>query len=132
MNLNDFKTLEKFSSELNNFKIEINTLIDSLISKNSIIGGFGSSRSATTLIKFFDIGDKIKYIVDDNKDKHNKFTPGSRIEVLPSEDIYKKNPNYLIIFAWEHTDKIIAKHKEFFKRGGSFIRIFPNVEIINN
>ena len=109
-----------------------NAKINSLNQKKSLIAGFGSSRSATTLIKFFDIAEKIQFIVDDNKEKHFKFTPGSRIQVLPSKDIYTKKPNYLIIFAWEHTDKIIAKNQQFLQNGGAFIKIFPSIEIIKN
>ena len=32
-------------------------------------------RSLTTLINYFNINSKFLYIVDDNKDKHFKFTP---------------------------------------------------------
>ena len=126
------ESLFKFSKELNFFKDEITNLINTISRDNEIIAGFGSARSATTLIKFFDIAEKIQFIVDDNKDKHYKFTPGSRIQVFPSEYIYENEPKYLIIFAWEHADKIIKKHEEFLKKGGSFIKIFPKIEIIKN
>ena len=82
------------------------------------------------MIKYLDISSKINFIVDDNKDKHFKFTPGDKIQVLPSEMIYKNKQDYVIVFAWEHTKKIIDNHKKFFNIGGKFISLFPNFEII--
>lgn len=125
------ETLFKFSEKLNNIKNQINILLDELKEKNKSIAGFASSRAATTLIKYFDIADKIDFIVDDNEDKHNKFTPGSRIEVLPSEKIYEKKPDYLIIFAWEWSEQIIKKHDRFISDGGTFIKIFPELSLTN-
>jgi SAM-dependent methyltransferase len=129
--LNDFKTYEIFSKELEKLKLDINNLLDDLIKKGKKISGFGSARSATTLIKYFNISSKISYIVDDNKDKHFKFTPGDKIQVLPTDNIYKSKQDYVIIFAWEHSEKIINNHSDFLKNGGKFINIFPKFEIIN-
>ena len=62
--------------------------------------------------------------------KHYKFTPGSRIEVLPTDKIYEEKIDYLIVFAWEHFEKIIKKNEKFSKSGGKFINLFPSIEII--
>ena len=124
------ETFNKFSDELINLKKKINNKLDNLLKDKKKISGFGSARSATTLIKYLDISSKINFIVDDNKDKHFKFTPGDKIQVLPSEMIYKNKQDYVIVFAWEHTKKIIGNHKKFFKNGGKFISLFPNFEII--
>ena len=74
---------------------------------------------------------QINFIVDDNKSKHFKFTPGDRIKVLPSYEIYKGNTDYLVIFAWEHQKKIMKKHQKFKKQGGKFINILPNFKVIS-
>ena len=129
--LDQKETFIKFSKELKNLKGKINLELDKLIKDKKKISGFGSARSATTLIKYLDISSKINFIVDDNKDKHYKFTPGDGIEVLPTEMIYKNKQDYVIVFAWEHTKKIINNHKKFIESGGKFISLFPNFEIID-
>ena len=129
--LNDPETFLRFSNELNNLKTKINLELDKLIKNKKKISGFGSARSATTLIKYLDISSKINFIVDDNKEKHYKFTPVDRIEVLPTEMIYKNRQDYLIIFAWEHTKKIISNHQKFLELGGKFISLFPSFQIID-
>ena len=117
---------------MNDLKKSLNKILDEIIKKKKIVAGFGSARSATTLIKYFDISKKINFIVDDNKDKHFKFTPGDRIQVYPTQEIYnKRKADYLVIFAWEHSEKIINSHKNFIKGGGTFINILPKFELVN-
>ena len=67
---------------------------------------------------------------DDNDEKHFKFSPGDQIEVLPTNLISKNKPDYLIILAWIHADKIIQKNSEYLNKGGSFLRFYPKVEMI--
>ena len=99
--LNSIETLKKFNSDLQLYKNEINSILDNLILQGKTIAGFGSARSATTLISYFDISKKIDFIVDDNEMKHFKFTPQNRIQIFPSDYMYKKESDCMIIFAWE-------------------------------
>lgn len=130
LDLNKKISLKKFNNNLISFKKKLNLTLDKLLEQKKRIVGFGSARSATTFINYFNIQKKFLYIVDDNDDKHYKFTPGNRIKVLPSEKIYEDNVDFLIIFAWEHSKKIIEKHNQFRNKGGKFINIFPSIEII--
>ena len=98
--------------------------------KKKTISGFGAARSGTTFLNYFDIGKQIEHLYDDNSEKHFKFSPGDQIEVLPTKTIKKNKPDYLIILAWIHADKIISKNQSYIKNGGSFLRFFPTVEII--
>ena len=104
--------------------------INEIKSQKKNISGFGAARSGTTFISFFEIGKYIDLLFDDNEDKHYKFSPGDKIQVLPTKEIYKIKPDYLIIFAWIHADKIIQNNQKFLDQGGSFIRFFPRIEII--
>ena len=62
----------------------------------------------------FDIGpEEIDYIVDDSKWKQNLYTPGKKIKILPVNNIYEDNPDYVLILAWNFADFIIKKNKSF-------------------
>ncbi len=129
--LNDINTYLNFAKALEQLKNDINKLLDEVALKGKKVVGFGSARSATTFIKYFDIAKKIDFILDDNKEKHGKYTPGYPIQVLPSASLYNLNKDYVIIFAWEHSSKILSNHKKFIENGGKFINIFPKLEIIS-
>ena len=92
-----------------------------------VIVALGAARAGTTLLSYFEIGDQIDFLVDDNKNKHYKFSPGDKLEVFPTSDIYLKKPHYLLILAWLHADKIIQSHKKYLDEGGIFLRLFPGV-----
>ena len=47
-------------------------------------------------------------------------------EKYSNRDDKEKKQNYVIVFAWEHTKKIINNHKKFIESSGKFISLFPN------
>ena len=77
------------------------------------------------------IGRMIEYMVDDNEQKQGKYSPGDHIIVRPTNYIYKKKPDYLVILAWVHSKNIIRNHKKYLEKGGSFIVCFPELQIIS-
>ena len=128
--LDQIKTIQKMNSKLKTLKLELNKMIKKIKNENKTISGFGAARSGTTFLSFFEIGKLIDHLYDDNDEKHFKFSPGDQIEVLPTNLISKNKPDYLIILAWIHADKIIQKNSEYLKKGGSFLRFYPKVEMI--
>ena len=96
-----------------------------------IISGFGAARAGTTLLSYFGVGQELSRLYDDNEKKHFRFSPGDRLEVVPTCEIYEDKPDALLILAWIHADKILASHKEFIEEGGTFVRLFPEFQIIS-
>jgi len=124
------KTLKKFSEDLKTTKKNINSLLEKINSENNTIAGFGAARSGTTLIMQMQIAKYIKFIVDDNKFKQGKYSPGSHILVKPTNYIYENKPDFLIILAWVHSKNIIRNHKKYLDQGGHFIVCFPKLKVI--
>ena len=126
------ETIHGMYKALESVKTEVRSLISDIRKNGKSIAGFGAARSGTTLLSYFQIGDQIDFLVDDNKSKHYKFSPGDKLEVFPTSDIYSKKPNYLLILAWLHADKIIQNHKRYLDEGGIFLRLFPGVTEIKS
>ena len=57
------------------------------------------------------------------------FTPGTNIPVLPYEDFHKSNPDFVLLYAWNHKDEIIKKEKSFMNNSRKWITYIPNIEI---
>jgi len=124
------ETIREMYKGLESVKSEVRSLISNLRKNGKSIAGFGAARAGTTLLSYFEIGHQIDFLVDDNQSKHYKFSPGDKIEVLPTSEIYHKRPDYLLILAWIHADKIIENHRRFIDEGGAFLRLFPCVNIV--
>ena len=128
--LDNIEKITEMNEKLISIKENLNKIIADIKKEKKTISGFGAARAGTTFLSYFEIGKYIDYLFDDNKDKHYKFSPGDKIEVLPTSEIEKTKPNYLIIFAWIHADKIIKNNQKFLNNGGSFIRFYPKIELI--
>jgi len=72
------------------------------------------------------------YLVDDNPEKHFRFSPGHHLPVLPPNIIYDSNAQIVVILAWQYSSDIINKHKRFLEKGGTFIVPLPEIKAVTN
>lgn len=128
--LDQASTFELMATRLDRAKVSVKKVIEEYKSKGKTVAGFGAARAGTTLLSFFEIGEDLDFLLDDNQSKHYKFSPGDHLEVFPTEHLYDKNPDCVVILAWIHAEKIIASHQEYLRRGGAFLRVFPTVELV--
>lgn len=99
--------------------------------KGATIAGFGAPAKATTLMYHLGIGaHDIEFIVDDSPLKQGLYTPGMHIPVLPPKAIEERRPDVLVLLAWNFAEPIIAKHRDFLRRGGKFLVPLPEVRLV--
>ncbi len=57
--------------------------------------------------------------------------PGVRLEILPAEEIARRQPDYLLILAWNQRVTRSSRQQEAYRRaGGAFIVPIPEVRIV--
>ena len=120
--------INRFRDRINKDKDKVKKIIHN-IPKNEKIVAFGASRSANLLIEFFDFGKYFDYIVDDNKEKVNKFVPYYKIPIYPSSILKDKTPDYIVILAWIHTEGLLKLVKGI-NKNIKVISLYPNIEVI--
>jgi hypothetical protein len=62
--------------------------------------------------------------------KVGRLTPGTHIPVLPVETLLERQPDYVLILAWNFAEEIMAQQSEYQARGGRFILPIPRPSII--
>ena len=82
-----------------------------------------------TLINQFDLGRSLVAVFDDKPLTEALLGPGYRIPVLPSEALYERRPDLVVILAWRYAEPIMAKHRRFIESGGRFIVPWPTFSI---
>ena len=131
LGLDKAATHKGFSAKINKLRDELNTLLKKLKSDGKRIAAFGAPAKATTLMLHFGIGPEfVDFIVDDSPLKQGLYSPGFHIPVVPSGEIDKRNPDYLVILAWNFAEPIMAKHAKFRHAGGHFIIPVPTVQVV--
>ena len=91
---------------------------------------YGAARSGPTFINHLGLADSIECVFDDHPLKVGKFTPQHHLPVVPTAEIATRRPDILIILAWVHADRIIAKNRAFLEQGGHFVVCSPEVSVI--
>lgn len=124
------KTFSNFDDRINNIGIKLKTLISNLKQNGASIAAYGAPTKATTLLNKFGIGGEyIDFIVEDNILKQGLFMPLSHIPILPTEEMYKRKPEYVLILAWNFAEPIMEMHKKYLENGGHFIVPLPEPKI---
>lgn len=116
---------EKLSVWKNNILILINDIRD-----GNLLVGYGASGRTNMIINYLSL--EFDIIIDDSIHKIGSFMPYFHTKIENSDNIYINNKIKIIfILAWPYTDAIIKMHIKFMQNGGVFIKILPNIEIIN-
>ena len=98
--------------------------------KKKIIG-YGASTKGNVILQYCKLNQKnLKFIADVNKDKRNRFTPGSNIKIIDEKEIKKIKPDYMVVLPWHFKNFIIQKERKFLNEGGKLIFPLPDIEII--
>jgi hypothetical protein len=72
----------------------------------------------------------LSYTVDRNPYKHGLFTPGTRIPVLPTEQIAEDKPDYVLVLPWNLRAELTEQLAHVGEWGGRLVFPVPRLEIV--
>lgn len=112
--------LKFFIDKFLKIKSELCCRLNALKDNKKTIAIYGVPAKATTLMYAFNLdASLVDFAVDDAILKQGLFTPGKQIPIYPPEDLYIKNPDYILVLGWNFAESIMANHHEF--KGGWII-----------
>ena len=71
------------------------------------------------------------FLVYDNPLKQGLFSPGHHIPVVAADEMYARQPDFVLILAWNFADSIMQQHLRYRDQGGSFILPMPEPRIVS-
>lgn len=129
--LDKLTTLRAFGGRVADLRKRTGQLVARLKSEGHTIAGYGAARSGPTLIAQFDLFDKLDFIVDDHPQKVGKYETGDGLPVIPTTELTMRMPDYTVILAWVHSQKIIETNKDYLDNGGHFIVLCPETRVVS-
>lgn len=106
------------------------TLTD-LRAQGKRIAAYGASAKGATLLNGLGIApDLLDYVVDRAPTKQGRFTPGTRLPILPTDHLAADQPDYALLLAWNHAGEILRQQAAFRAAGGRFIVPVPHVHVL--
>jgi SAM-dependent methyltransferase len=95
------------------------------------IVGYGIPAKGNVLLNYCGIRtDFLDYVVDRSPYKQGKFTPGTRIPILPVSRIPETRPDYLLILPWNIKEEIMDQMAEIRSWGGRFVVPVPSLQVL--
>ncbi|MDO8659061.1 MAG: class I SAM-dependent methyltransferase [Candidatus Parcubacteria bacterium] len=123
--LNTFKSWVNFANRTKNHREQLLKILNKY--KGALIVGYGASARSSTLLNYCDIGIKyISTIADQNPLKQGLYTAGTHIQIKSPDEVMKKNPDFVVILAWNFKTEIMKILKDRYKYKGKFILPLPN------
>jgi hypothetical protein len=77
------------------------------------VAGIGASTKGNVILQYCGLTDKdIGAIGEVNSDKFGCYTPGTRIPIVPEDELLRRKPDYLLVLPW-HFRKFFEANRKF-------------------
>ena len=116
----------QFAGDVEAQREALRALLTQLRRDGKTVAGYGAPAKGNTLLNYCGIGtDLVPYTVDRSPLKVGTYTPGMHLPVLPVETLLERQPDYVLILAWNFADEIIRQQQPYRNAGGQFIVPIP-------
>ena len=106
------ETMDSFRKKSETYLKDFKTKLEEYQKEGLRVAGYSAPARVSTICNYGNIGSElIEFIVDDSPLKQNRFSPGTHIPIVPKEHLesLKKQPDILVVFAYEYLDDIKKK-----------------------
>jgi hypothetical protein len=130
--LHELSGYAEFSQRVANVRRELLKFLVTAAEQDKTVVGYGAPGKGNTLLNHCGIrSDLLAYTVDRNPYKHGRFTPGTRIPILPPERIAEDKPDYVLVLPWNLRDELTAQLSYVGDWGGRLVVPIPRLEIVS-
>lgn len=124
-------TYQRFAKAVEANRESIVKVLLQLKEAGRTVAGYGAPAKGNTLLNYCRIDtDLLAFTVDKNPLKVGLFTPGMHIPVLPVSALLERQPDYVLILAWNLAEEIVSQQQEYRRRGGRFIVPIPHPRVL--
>jgi novobiocin biosynthesis protein NovU/D-mycarose 3-C-methyltransferase len=121
------ETWDRFARECLAHRERLAAMINEEVARGTTIVGYGASARSSTLLNFCGINDRhLACIADQSPLKHNKYTAGTNVLIVPPEVALSKKPAAVLLLAWNFKDEVLALLRGRYQFHGRVIIPLPN------
>ena len=106
--------ISRFTDYQEKVKREIHEYIDMF--GNNKVAIWGAGHQALAIMSMTELGDRIKYVVDDAPFKQNKFTPATHIPIVSADMLDTDPVDAIIVMAASYSNEVINKVKKKYRQ----------------
>ena len=126
----DINFYSGFQKKTNIVKNDFLEFLIGAYNDNKVVVAYGAAAKGNTLLNYAGIKpDLLKYVVDRNPYKQNKFMPGSHIPIVNEGHLLENKPDYIVILPWNIRSEIVSQLNYVKNWGCKFVTAIPKLEI---
>ena len=130
-NYNSIKSFKSFFENTKKHKKIFKELLLNLKDMKKSVIGYGASTKGNIILQYCGINSHLVPLIGEvNKYKYNKYTPGSKIKIIPEKKARALNPDYFLVLPWHFKNHIIRKERKYGKCKSKLIFPLPDIDII--
>ena len=129
--LTTFDYYRDFALRVERIKEDLLALLRRYRDEGKTVAGYGAAAKGATLVNYVGLGtDLVQYVVDRNVHKQGRYMPGTHQEILDPSVLLERQPDAVLLLAWNFADEIIRQQAEYRARGGTFIVPVPTPKVL--
>jgi hypothetical protein len=129
--LHELSGYTEFSERVTRVRLDLLKFLVDAADDGKTVVGYGAPGKGNTLLNHCGIrSDLMSYTVDRNPYKHGRFTPGTRVPILPPERIAADRPDYVLVLPWNLRDELTEQLAYVGEWGGKLVFPIPHLEIV--
>lgn len=129
--LHELSGYTEFAERVTRVRLDLLKFLIEARNDGKTVVGYGAPGKGNTLLNHCGIRtDLLQYTVDRNPYKHGRFTPGTRIPVLPPERIEADRPDYVLVLPWNLREELTEQLSFVGAWGGKLVFPIPRLEIV--
>jgi len=101
---------QEFARRCERHRRTLRSIVEDRRADGKRIIGYGASARSSTMLNYCGIDNRLlDVIVDRSPLKHDKYTPGTDIPVVPPDRAFELNPDVILLLAWNFRDEILSQ-----------------------
>ncbi len=129
--LQELSGYTQFSARVAKVRRDLLRFLVEAAERGETVVGYGAPGKGNTLLNHCGIRpDLLPYTVDRNPYKHGRFTPGTRIPVLPPERIAADRPDYVLVLPWNLRAELTEQLSYVHDWGGRLVFPIPELSVV--
>lgn len=122
---------QAFAADVARQRAALRELLERLTREGKTVAAYGAPAKGNTLLNYCGIDTSlVPYTVDRSALKVGTLTPGMHLPVLPVETLVQRQPDYVVILAWNFAEEIMRQQQAYRDAGGRFIIPIPFPTIV--
>ena len=95
------------------------------------LAAYGAAAKGAILLNALGVGpETLDFVVDRNVHKHGRYMPGVDLEIVSTDELLQRRPDYVLLLTWNFKDEILQQQDAYRARGGRFIIPIPRPDVV--